>query len=275
MDLRTDRHYADVSHILREKGLHTVCKSAKCPNRHACWNAGTATFMILGDVCTRNCRFCGIRSGMPEAPDPREPERLGEAAAIMNLRYVVVTSVTRDDLPNGGAEQFAQVIGALRRCDSVQGVEVLTPDFHGSAEALNIVADARPDVFNHNLETVRRLQPQIRPQASYRCSLEVLRRMADRGTMVVKSGLMVGLGETDDEVIEAIQDLAAAGCSILTVGQYLTPERDHYAVHRYVSPDIFDLYREEALKAGFRAVASAPLVRSSYQAAELMKQVAG
>ncbi|MDD4737004.1 MAG: lipoyl synthase [Kiritimatiellae bacterium] len=275
MDLRTDQHYVEVSQVLREKGLHTVCKSAKCPNRHACWNAGTATFMILGETCTRNCGFCGIQSGRPMAPDLHEAQRVADAAAIMKLRYVVVTSVTRDDLPDGGADHFAQVIRALRTNPGLTGVEVLTPDFNGSEESLSTVAEARPDVFNHNLETVRSLQQKIRPQASYRCSLDVLSRMAQRGTMRIKSGLMVGLGETDDEVLEAIHDLASVGCHILTVGQYLAPERHHYPVQRYVSPDVFDLYREEALKAGIRAVASAPLVRSSYRAAELMKQAEG
>jgi len=187
----------------------------------------------------------------------------------------VVTSVTRDDLPDGGAHHFAEVIRALRAVPGLIGVEVLTPDFNGLEASLSTVAEAGPDVFNHNLETVRRLQQEIRPQASYRCSLDVLHRMAERGTMLVKSGLMVGLGETDDEVIEAIHDLASVGCRILTVGQYLAPERHHYPVHRYVSPDVFDLYREEALKAGIRAVASAPLVRSSYRAAELMMQAEG
>lgn len=275
MDLRTDQHYVDVSRILQEKDLHTVCKSAKCPNRHACWNGGTATFMIMGDTCTRNCSFCGIRSGMPQVLDVREPERVAEAVSVMRLKYVVVTSVTRDDLPDGGAGHFAQVIASVRSCGGVEGVEVLTPDFLGARPSLDRVAEARPDVFNHNVETVSRLQQAIRPQASYIRSLDVLRYMAERKSMLVKSGIMVGLGESDEEVIETIYDLAAVGCRILTVGQYLAPEKHRWPVQRYVSPDVFDLYREEALKAGFSAVASAPLVRSSYQAAELMRQAAG
>ncbi len=275
MDLRTDRHYVDVSRVLQENGLHTVCKSAKCPNRHACWNAGTATFMIMGETCTRNCSFCGIHSGIPGKLDDHEPERVAAAARIMKLQYAVVTSVTRDDLSDGGANHFVRVIESLRKVSGIRGVEVLTPDFQGNGEALDAVAAVRPDVFNHNVETVVRLQKEIRPQASYRRSLDVLRYMADLKTMQVKSGIMVGLGESDEEVVETIYDLAAVGCRILTVGQYLAPERHRWPVQRYVSPDVFDMYREEALKAGFSAVASAPLVRSSYQADLLMRQAAG
>ena len=275
MDLRTDRHYVDVSRVLQENGLHTVCKSAKCPNRHACWNTGTATFMIMGETCTRNCSFCGIHSGIPNRLDDHEPERVAAADRIMKLQYAVVTSVTRDDLPDGGANHFVRVIEALRMVSGIRGVEVLTPDFQGSTAALDAVAAVRPDVFNHNVETVARLQKEIRPQASYRRSLDVLRYMADLKTMLVKSGIMVGLGESDEEVVETIYDLAAVGCRILTVGQYLAPERHRWPVQRYVSPDVFDMYREEALKAGFSAVASAPLVRSSYQADLLMRQAAG
>ena len=231
--------------------------------------------MIMGETCTRNCSFCGIHSGIPNRLDDHEPERVAAAARIMKLQYAVVTSVTRDDLPDGGANHFVRVIEALRMVSGIRGVEVLTPDFQGSTAALDAVAAVRPDVFNHNVETVARLQKEIRPQASYRRSLDVLRYMADLKTMLVKSGIMVGLGESDEEVVETIYDLAAVGCRILTVGQYLAPERHRWPVQRYVSPDVFDMYREEALKAGFSAVASAPLVRSSYQADLLMRQAAG
>ena len=270
MPLTTDKEYAAVCRLLAENNLNTVCRSAGCPNRYACWNSGTATFMILGDVCTRNCRFCGVRSGVPAPVDEQEAERLAKAAAAMKLTYVVVTSVTRDDLPDGGAEQFVRVIEALRQQPLHPGIEVLTPDFQGDSQALDRVALAGPDVFNHNVETVPRLQQTIRPQASYKTSLDVLRHMVQQ-SLVVKSGLMVGLGESDDEVVQTIHDLAETGCRILTIGQYLSPSKESPPVARYVHPDVFERYRTEALQCGFHAVASAPLVRSSFRAEELLR----
>jgi lipoic acid synthetase len=274
--LRTDRHYGAVQQVLADLGLHTVCRSAHCPNQQECWNRGTATFMILGNTCTRVCQFCNVTTGRPAAPDADEPQRLAKAAQKMKLRHVVITSVTRDDLPDGGAAHFAATITAVRAAVPSALIEVLTPDFGGATTALDIVLAARPDVFNHNLETVRRLQPDVRPQANYERSLGVLRHAAaflPRPT--VKSGLMVGLGETDDELLEAFRDLRAAGCELLTVGQYLRPKNSKREVARFVSPADFARLEAEARALGFRAVAAGPLVRSSYRAEELTQVAAG
>ncbi len=260
----------EVRSALAEGKLNTVCESARCPNQCECFAAGTATVMILGNVCTRNCRFCAISSGAPAAPDAEEPGRVAELAEKLGLSHVVVTSVTRDDLPDGGAGHFVETIGLLRKRPGAT-VEVLTPDFKGCARALDRVLDAAPDVFNHNLETVKRLQAGIRPQASYEQSLGVLRAAAGRDSgPLVKSGLMVGLGETDEELREAIEDLYEAGCRLLTIGQYLAPSRGHIPVQRFVPPAVFDEYREWALAMGFAAVVSGPLVRSSYHAGEMI-----
>lgn len=261
-----ERNYPTVSALLRDLRLNTVCQDARCPNRGACWAEGTATFMILGAVCTRACRFCAVTPGNPSPPDPDEPERVAEAAQRMGLRYVVVTSVTRDDLPDGGAERFAATLHALRARLPEAGLEVLIPDFMGSKHALDVVLDARPTVLNHNLETVRRLQPRIRPQADYARSLGVLRHAARRRETGVKSGLMLGLGETDDEALEALGDLRAAGCDRLTLGQYLQPAPDRQPVDRFVPPERFAWFGEQARAMGFNAVASGPMVRSSYHA---------
>ncbi len=259
-----------VAGILGEAGLHTVCASAHCPNQSECFGRGTATFLILGDRCTRRCRFCAVEGGQPAAPDPGEAGRVAAAAARLKLRYVVVTSVTRDDLPDGGAGAFAETILALRAaCQGVR-VEVLTPDFGGREADIDTVLDAQPDVFNHNLETVRRLQRTIRPQADYARSLAVLAHAARRGReVVVKSGMMVGLGETDEELFEALGDLHAAGCRALTIGQYLSPSPAHQPVARFVPPATFEEYRATALRMGFSAVAAGPMVRSSYNAEAL------
>lgn len=270
--LRTDDRFVAVHEVLRCGGLHTVCQSARCPNRGECWNSGTATFMILGETCTRDCRFCAVATGRPAPPDPGEPGRVAEAAREMALRHVVVTSVTRDDLPDGGASVFAGTIGAIRRALPGATVEVLTPDFRGMTAALDAVLAARPEVFAHNLETVRRLQPAVRLQASYERSLDVLRRAASAGDeVVVKSGLMLGLGESDAEIEEAMRDLFSAGCALLTLGQYLAPSPAHAPVERFVDPAAFERYAEQARAIGFPGVASAPLVRSSYRAAELLE----
>ncbi|MCA1808171.1 MAG: lipoyl synthase [Kiritimatiellia bacterium] len=257
-----------VHRTLRATGLPTVCESAHCPNRAECFARGTATVMILGEICTRDCRFCAVTHGTPQPPAPDEPERVAELARRLKLRYVVVTSVTRDDLPDGGAGVFAAVIRQLKSIP-VQ-VEVLTPDFQGHEPSIATVIQAEPDVFNHNLETVRRLQALIRPQADYQRSLEVL-RMASRmdSRVTIKSGLMLGLGETDAELREALRDLRAQGCMALTLGQYLAPSRNHHPVERFVPPAEFDAWRQTALEMGFAAVAAGPLVRSSYRADEL------
>ncbi len=269
--LRTDASFPRVHDLLSGLKLHTVCRSARCPNRAECWNRGTATFLILGDTCTRDCRFCAVASGRPSAPDPDEPRRVGEAVRALGLRYVVLTSVTRDDLADGGAAYFAAAIRGVREAAPGAGIEVLTPDFQGLETSADVVLDARPDVFGHNLETVQRLQPAVRPQASYENSLKVLRRAARRRTAAVKSGIMVGMGEREEEVYGAMEDLREAGCECLTVGQYLMPEPGRHPVARFVAPDEFVRYAERAKALGFRHVASAPLVRSSYRAEELLQ----
>ncbi len=267
--ISTDESYPDVSKLLASLQLNTVCASAKCPNRHECWNSGTATIMILGDVCTRNCRFCAVKTGKGVPPDPDEPSRVAEAASQLNLKHVVVTSVTRDDLPDGGADAFAQTIRAVRERVPEVLIEVLTPDF---VENLDTVLDAGPDIFNHNLETVKRLQAVIRPQASYEKSLATLRKATEHGGVQVKPGLMLGLGETDEEVLDCLRDLYAAGVRLLTLGQYLAPTREHYPVERYLSPEHFDLLAAKAKEIGFEGVAAGPLVRSSYRAHQLIQQ---
>jgi lipoic acid synthetase len=266
--IATDQSYPDVSKLLESLQLNTVCASAKCPNRHECWNRGTATVMILGNTCTRNCRFCNVNTGKPSPVDPGEPARVAEAAKRLNLRHVVITSVTRDDLPDGGAQAFADTIRAVKAAMPEASVEVLTPDF---VEHLDIVLDAKPDVFNHNLETVERLQAAIRPQASYEKSLATLRKAAGRGGVQVKSGLMLGLGETDEEIFQCLEDLYAAGVRLLTLGQYLAPTREHHPVERYLSPEHFDKLASRARGIGFAGVAAGPLVRSSYRADELAR----
>ena len=264
--ITTDEKFPDVSKLLESLQLNTVCSSAKCPNRHECWNRGTATVMILGNTCTRNCRFCNVNTGRPDPVDAGEPARVAEAAKRLNLRHIVITSVTRDDLSDGGAAAFAATIRAVKEAMPGASVEVLTPDF---VEHLDIVLDARPDVFNHNLETVKRLQAVIRPQASYEKSLATLRHAAERVGSMVKSGLMLGLGETDEEIFQALEDLYAAGVRLLTLGQYLAPTREHYPVDRFVSPEHFDELAAKARLMGFEGVAAGPLVRSSYRADEL------
>jgi len=261
---------AEVDHALRELGLHTVCEEAQCPNIWECYHHRTATFLVLGDHCTRNCRFCAVKSGRPVPPDPSEPARVAEAARRLGLDHVVITSVTRDDLPDGGAGHFAACIGAVRRALPGVTVEVLTPDFGGSRVAVRIVAEAVPDVFNHNVETVPRLYARVRPRASYRRSLEVLKAAAGFG-LVTKSGLMLGLGETEDEVRGVLADLRDAGCALMTLGQYLRPSNAQLPVERFLPPDEFDRLRAMALYMGFAGVAAGPLVRSSYRAAELKK----
>jgi lipoic acid synthetase len=253
---------------LGDQGLATVCQSAHCPNLGECFGSGTATFMIMGNVCTRNCRFCAVEKGAVVPPDPEEPARLAGAARHLCLKHVVVTSVTRDDLPDGGAGHFARVIEQLRLELPEAAIEVLVPDFQGSVSALDIVLAARPDVFNHNIETVARLYTAVRPQARYQRSLDVLRYAAGYG-LAVKSGLMLGLGETQDEIRQTIIDLKRTGCRYLTIGQYLAPSPDHVPIDRYVSPDEFEKWRDFAIKIGFTNVASGPLVRSSYRAEDM------
>ena len=249
--------------------LHTVCESARCPNRPECFAAGTATFMILGDICTRNCTFCAVKKGKPLIPDPQEPEHIVEAVNKLGLRYVVITSVTRDDLPDGGAAQFAQAINRIHKYDPNIMVEVLIPDFTGSSSALQTVTNARPAVLNHNVETVPRLYPEVRPEANYQRSIELLKqaKLLD-SELLTKSGLMLGLGESRQEVTEVMIDLREAGCDLLTIGQYLPPSLKHHKVVRYVPPEEFEECENIGKQLGFRYVASSPLVRSSFHAAE-------
>jgi len=267
--LATDGGYAEVKSMMRAKTLHTVCEEARCPNIYECWANRTATFMILGDICTRACRFCAVKTGQPTELDLAEPERVAEAAEQMMLRHCVVTSVARDDLADGGAQVFAMTIKAIRKRLPLCSVEVLIPDFMGNWDALRTVMDARPDVLNHNIETVRRLSDKVRAKAKYDRSLELLRRAKEMQPKIpTKSSIMLGVGEEWHEILEAMDDLRAAGCDILTIGQYLQPSPNHLPVERYVHPDEFKALKEEGLKRGFRHVESGPLVRSSYHARE-------
>jgi lipoic acid synthetase len=256
---------------LADMGVHTVCQSARCPNLGECFGDGRATFLILGDVCTRNCAFCAVDHGRPTAVDVSEPARVADAACMLDLQHVVVTSVTRDDIEDGGAAQFAAAIRAIRERLPEATVEVLVPDFQGNWDALEEVMDARPDVLNHNVETVERLYPLVRPGADYRRSLELLRRVhSSGGDAVIKSGFMVGLGESGDEVSALLRDLRAAAVEAVTIGQYLAPTKQHLPIREYVRPATFEIYAEAARELGFRRILSAPLVRSSYHAGELV-----
>ena len=263
-----------VQSLLKDLRLCTVCRSARCPNLCECFSLGTATFMILGDACTRDCRFCAVKHGnaLPP-PDPQEPARVAEAAARLQLRHVVVTSVTRDDLPDGGAEHFRKTIFALRdRLDC--RVEVLTPDFQGDCSAVDCVVLARPDVYNHNVETAPRLYRTVRPAAAYRRSLDLLERVGNNSSAVTtKSGLMVGLGETREEILSVLRDLRAVGCLMITIGQYLQPTPAHIPVARFVTPEAFHEYEVQARRMGFAGVASGPFVRSSYHAGTMFENL--
>jgi len=258
--------YLRLKELMERHRLHTVCEEARCPNMGECWNAGTATFMILGDVCTRSCGFCAVKTGRPHVLDREEPARVAEAIRIMNVRHAVITSVNRDELEDGGAGIFAETIRAAREARPGVTIEVLIPDFQGDADALQTVVDAHPDILNHNTETIPRLYPAVRPQAKYARSLELLDR-AKRAGMVTKSGLMLGLGETNEEVLEVLSDLRAVSCDIVTLGQYLQPGKDHLPVVRFVHPQEFAMLRERGIAMGFRHIESGPLVRSSYHAA--------
>jgi len=258
-------NYLKVKGILEEKGLHTICSSGKCPNMGECWNAGTATFMILGEICTRSCKFCATKTGKPLPIDTDEPEKIAQSIKHLNLKHVVITSVDRDDLPDGGAAIWAATVRKVKELNPETTIETLIPDFGGNAEHLQLVIESKPDIISHNLETVRRLTPQIRSAAQYNRSLEVLKQIAASG-LRAKSGIMVGLGETETEVLETMDDLLKVNCSIFTIGQYLQPTQLHLVVVEYVLPDVFEKYRVAGLKKGFAFVESKPLVRSSYHA---------
>lgn len=261
--------FDEINKLLKENGINTVCREANCPNRGECYNRGTATFMILGSICSRNCRFCNVSPGTPEVVDPDEPKRLAETAAKMNLKYVVVTSVTRDDLPDGGADQFVQVIHQLRDKLPLAKIEILTPDFKNKGNVIDKIIEASPDVFNHNLETVRELYPKVRPQADYYGSLKLLEYVATHSEIIVKSGIMVGVGETIEQLEQLFHDLVEHRVTDLTIGQYLSPSQKHLAVEKYYSPEEFEMLKRIAESAGLQNVMSGPLVRSSYMAESL------
>ena len=255
--------------LISDLRLHTVCESAQCPNRWECWSQGTATFMIAGDRCTRACGFCAVTTAKPFALEEDEPQRVAEAVMRMELRHVVITAVARDDLKDGGANHFARVIHAIRGADSSIIIEVLVPDFHADDSCIQTVLDAGPEIYNHNMETVERLTPVVRSRAKYPTSLRVLRRAKELSPKTVtKSGIMLGLGETEPEIFQAMDDLREVGCQVLTMGQYLRPTPNHLPVVEFITPEQFDLYGEIARKKGFEHVASGPLVRSSYHAAD-------
>jgi lipoic acid synthetase len=270
--LETGEHFQELKSMMRGKSLHTVCEEAKCPNIYECWSNRTATFMILGSVCTRACRFCAVTSGMPTELDWAEPERVAEATEQMGLRHVVVTSVARDDLQDGGAAIFAATIRAIRARTPLCGVEVLIPDFMGSRDSLQTVLDAKPDILNHNVETVERLSDRVRSKATYDRSLELLRRAKEMAPSIpTKSSIMVGVGEAWHEILQTMDDLRAVDCNIMTIGQYLQPTRRHLYVEQFYTPEQFAELKAEGLKRGFSHVESGPLVRSSYHAHEQVK----
>ncbi|MES2394761.1 MAG: lipoyl synthase [Bacteroidota bacterium] len=259
------KEYAEVRKIVSTHKLHTICESGNCPNMGECWGAGTATFMILGNVCTRSCGFCNVATGRPKAVDLLEPERVAESVRLMNVKHCVITSVDRDDLKDGGSIIWAETITAIRRLNPQTKFETLIPDFQGKWENLQRIIDVKPDIVSHNTETVRRLTKQVRIQAKYDRSLEVLKRLKDAG-LKTKSGIMLGLGETEQEIYETMDDLRAVGCDVLTLGQYLQPTPKHLPVTEFIRPEAFEKYKQVGLEKGFRFVESGPLVRSSYHA---------
>jgi len=261
--LQSGLQFVHVNNIVKEHGLHTICSSGRCPNLSECWNKGTATFMISGEICTRSCKFCNTLTGRPLPLDPTEPAKIAESIHLMNLQHAVVTSVDRDDLPDGGASHWAKTINAIKTKNPNTTLEVLIPDFDGKTELLDIVIAQKPNIISHNLETVRRLTPSIRTKAKYDISLKVLSYIYSQG-IIAKTGIMLGLGETEDEVLTLMDDALANGCSILTIGQYMQPSRKNIMVSEYITPEKFTEYKNVGLEKGFRIVESAPLVRSSY-----------
>ena len=263
--LPTGKEYAKVSEMVSTHKLHTICESGNCPNKGECWGAGTATFMILGNICTRSCGFCNVATGKPKAVDLQEPERIAKSVLLMNVKHCVITSVDRDDLKDGGSIIWVETINAIRKLSPQTKFETLIPDFQGNWENLQRIINTRPDIVSHNLETVRRLTKEVRIQAKYDRSLEVLKRLKEAG-LKTKSGIMLGLGETEQEVLESMDDLRSVGCDVLTLGQYLQPSPKHLKVQEFIHPDVFAKYKVIGLEKGFRFVESGPLVRSSYHA---------
>ncbi len=270
MQRASGENYSMVKHVVAENHLHTICTSGNCPNIGECWNAGTATFMILGDICTRACKFCATKTGKPLPPDPEEPARLAKSINKMRLNHCVITSVDRDDLTDGGAFIWSETIKRVKKENPCITIETLIPDFDGIPERIQMIINAGPDVISHNIETVKRLTPEIRTKARYERSLDVIRYISGNGK-IAKSGLMLGLGENEDEVSKTISDLYSAGCKILTLGQYLQPGRDFMEVVEYISPEKFEEYRIMSLELGFSYVESSPLVRSSFHAENHVK----
>ena len=263
--LYSEAKYSNVNTLIKEKGLNTICTSGRCPNQSECWSRGTATLMILGDICTRSCKFCNTITGKPLAPDLKEPQKVADTIQQLKLKHAVITSVDRDDLKDGGANFWAETIRTVKEVNPETTLEVLIPDFEGKAELIDLIIAEKPNVISHNLETVRRLTPQIRTKAKYDTSLKVLSYIASRG-VVTKTGIMLGLGETEEEILELMDDAVATGCSVLTIGQYMQPSRKPAPVSAYIHPDKFKEYKEIALGKGFRIVESGPFVRSSYGA---------
>ncbi|MDR2684206.1 MAG: lipoyl synthase [Prevotellaceae bacterium] len=269
IDFKSSGNYSVVSKILKINNLHTICVSGRCPNLAECWNRGTATFMILGNICTRSCKFCNTLTGNPLPPDPAEPNNVANAVKTMNLRNVVLTSVTRDDLADGGAEHWAKCILSIKAENPAVKIETLIPDFCGNKLLINKIADAKPNIISHNIETVKRLTPTVRNAASFETSLAVLQYVSSKNIRV-KSGLMLGLGETEEEIFETMDSLLESGCEVLTLGQYLQPTKKHLPVAAYIRPEKFAEYKKIALQKGFGFVESGPLVRSSYHAENCM-----
>ncbi len=263
-------NYKAVRGLVDEHKLHTICESGNCPNMGECWGAGTATFMILGNVCTRSCGFCAVKTGMPSEIDWDEPYRVAESIKLMRVKHCVITSVDRDELKNGGSKVWAATIRAVREIAPGTTIETLIPDFKGNADSIDDISREAPEVVSHNMETIKRLHPTVRPQAKYERSLFVISRLKEKG-MRTKSGVMVGLGETQEEIFALMDDLVAAGCDVLTIGQYLQPTKQHLPILEYVHPDTFQLYKEVGLQKGFKYVESGPLVRSSYHAERHLK----
>ncbi|HPZ09587.1 MAG TPA: lipoyl synthase [Candidatus Eremiobacteraeota bacterium] len=269
--LPSGENYRKLISILKEMHLHTVCEEARCPNIGECFSCGKATFMILGNICTRNCRFCAVSHGVPEQVDPCEPENVALTISKLNLKYAVITSVTRDDLCDGGAEHFAKTIRAIKKISPETKIETLIPDFQGNEDALRLVLSSEVNVLNHNIETVPELYHSVRPEAIYERSIDLIRKAAGISRdIVIKSGIMAGLGETKVQIMAVIKDLIKAGCHILTIGQYLSPSKEHLPVHRYLTPEEFEVFREEGERLGMKKIISGPLIRSSYFRSDIL-----
>jgi len=261
--IHSEKEFSNVSQVIKSHGLHTICTSGRCPNLSECWNRGTATLMILGEICTRSCKFCNTLTGKPLPLDPKEPQEVAESIQLMKLKHAVITSVDRDDLPDGGAQQWAHTIRAIKTLNPDTTIEILIPDFDGKIELIDLIIAEKPNIISHNLETVERLTPLIRTKAKYLTSLKVLKHISSQG-VIAKTGIMLGLGENETEVLQLMDDALTNGCTVLTIGQYMQPSRKNIGVSEYITPEKFGKYKEIGLKKGFRQVESGPLVRSSY-----------